>query len=102
VSAVVTDHRDQAQFVAEVEGKRAGVAEYMLTDQGVLVLTHTEVNRAYEGRGVGSALARAVLDQARARQLSVFPICPFMAGWIDRHRDYADLLYRPKRSSVGD
>ncbi|MFY7069341.1 GNAT family N-acetyltransferase [Nocardiopsis changdeensis] len=53
------------------------------------------------GQGVGSALARAALDEARAANLRVLATCPFFAGWIARHPDYQDLLYR-SRSRVED
>ena len=54
----------------------------------VIVFTHTEVEPEFEGRGVGGALARAALDDAAARKLTVRPLCPFIAGWIARHPDY--------------
>lgn len=62
---------------------------------------HTEVEPRYEGRGVGSALARTALDEARAAGLRVLATCPFFAGWIERHPDYQDLLYQ-SRSKVSD
>ena len=62
---------------------------------------HTEVSPEYEGRGVGAALVRTALDEARAANLQVLPVCPFFAGWIARHPDYQDLLYQ-SRSKVND
>lgn len=87
----VHDEPKSCRWVALVEGVRAGVADYTLAD-GVLTLTHTVVESAYEGRGVGSALVRTALDSARDRGLSVVPSCPFVAGWIQKHPDYADLV----------
>lgn len=87
----VHDEPNSCRWVAQVEGVRAGVADYTLAN-GVLTLTHTVVESAYEGRGVGSALVRTALDSARDRGLSVVPSCPFVAGWIQKHPDYADLV----------
>jgi predicted GNAT family acetyltransferase len=87
----VHDEPNSSRWVAHVEGVRAGVADYTLAD-GVLTLTHTVVESAYEGRGVGSALVRSALDSARDRGLSVVPSCPFVAGWIQKHPEYADLV----------
>jgi predicted GNAT family acetyltransferase len=54
-------------------------------------LRHTEVYESYEG--LGSRLARAALDEARAQGLGVMPFCPFIAGFIERHLDqYRDLV----------
>ena len=69
----------------------AGFVTYRLRP-GRISFVHTETEPEYEGRGLGSHLAAAVLDDARARGLSVTPICPFIASWIKRHPEYADLV----------
>ena len=61
-------------------------------DGNVLTILRTEVPAALNGRGIGSALARGILDIARAQGLKVVPICPFVAAFIGRHPEYADLL----------
>ena len=66
------------------------------------MLTHTEVDPAYEGQGVGGALARAAMDDVRARQVTALVICPFILSWIRRHREYTDLLYGAPPSRVTD
>jgi len=71
----------------------AGTCEYELSGQ-VITFTHTVVSPEFEGRGVGSALARRALDDARKRGLSVVPACRFIAAYIQRHPDYADLVVR--------
>ncbi|GAA4234214.1 hypothetical protein FHR32_002762 [Streptosporangium album] len=78
-------------FEAEVDGKHAGQLEF-IRHNGVIVYTHTEVDDEFEGKGVGSALARAALDAARAEGVKVVPRCPFVKAWIERHPDYADLV----------
>ena len=95
----VTDSPAEKRYVARIAGGEAGFAAYILTDE-LMVLTHTEVDPHFEGRGVGSALARAALDDVRARQLKVLPLCPFVKGWINRHRDYADVVYQAPPSTV--
>jgi hypothetical protein len=55
-------------------------------------LIHTEVPQALGGRGVGSALARAVLDHARSLGVRVISECAFIAGFITRHPEFADLV----------
>ncbi|MFE9746911.1 GNAT family N-acetyltransferase [Saccharothrix saharensis] len=96
----VHDVPEQKQFEAVVDGTRAGKAVYIRTPD-LIVFTHTEVDPAFEGKGVGSALARAALDQARAWELPVLPLCPFIKGFIERHREYVDVVYRtPKTTAV--
>jgi predicted GNAT family acetyltransferase len=90
----VRDDRAQSRFEAEVDGKLAGFAAYELSD-GVITFTHPEVDDAFEGHGVGSALVRGALDAVRADGgLRVRPRCPFVRAWIEEHADYQDLLGR--------
>jgi predicted GNAT family acetyltransferase len=79
------------RYEAALDGKLAAYAEYnLLTD--AIMFTHTEVLPENEGKGVGSAIARHVLDEARAKGLHVIPVCQFIAGYIRKHREYADLV----------
>ena len=89
----VTDNADEHRYEARIDGELAGFAEYLLTDE-LVVFTHTEVDPAYEGKGIGSALARYGLDDVREQGTrKVMPQCPFIKGWIERHRDYVPLVY---------
>ncbi len=58
---------------------------------GRLLLLHTEVPSALEGRGIGSRLVRGVLEQARADGARVVPLCPFVRAYLRRHPDYDDV-----------
>ena len=46
----------------------------------------------FSGQGIGSRLARAVFDDARANGIKLVLQCPFMAAWYARHPDYADVV----------
>ncbi|GAA1880461.1 GNAT family N-acetyltransferase [Lapillicoccus jejuensis] len=87
----VQDDPAQSRYDALLGGGLAGFAAYRLQPDAV-VFTHTEVDPAFEGQGIGGALARGALDDVRARGLAVVPLCPFIRAWIERHPDYADLV----------
>lgn len=88
----VTDNPAASRYEARVGDEVAGFAAYRLRE-GVIVFTHTEVDPAHEGTGVGSVLARGALDDVRERGgREVVPLCPFIASWIERHPDYAALV----------
>jgi len=90
---VVTDNQDAKRFEAHVDGHLAGFADYQLTDE-LVVFTHTEVDAAFEGQGVGSAIARYALDQlVAAGTRKALPVCPFIKGWIERHPEYLPVTY---------
>ena len=93
-AVAVTDNPEAGRYEVRLDGQLAGFAEYALSD-GLITFTHTEIDPAFEGRGAGSALVRAALDDVRAKgERKVLPLCPFVKGWIARHPDYDDLLYR--------
>ena len=87
------------RFEAVLDGQTA-FAEYRL-EPGVITLPHTVVPTAFEGRGVGGALAKAALGYARAHDLKVKPTCSFMAGYITRHPETHDLVHPDFRSPLG-
>jgi predicted GNAT family acetyltransferase len=87
----VSDVPDRSRYEARIDGKLAGFAEYVQQD-GRIVILHTETEPGFEGKGVGGKLATGALDDVRKRGLTVVPMCPFIAGYIDRHDDYADLV----------
>lgn len=75
----------------EIDGEDAAVLNYH-EGAGHITLVHTEVAPELEGKGYGSALARAALEYARMKGLRVIPHCPFVQTYIERHPEYADLV----------
>lgn len=90
----IRNNSAENRYEAWLDGELAGFAEYQLRP-GSIVFTHTEVDDAFEGQGVGGALARGALDDVRAAgDRDVVPRCPFIKGYIDKHPEYADLVHR--------
>lgn len=96
---VITDSPERERFEAHLDGRLAGFAEYM-RGPSLVVYPHTEVEPAHGGRGIGGALARAALDDARERGLRVLATCPFIAAWMRRNPEYADLAYQSRSNAV--
>ena len=88
-SAEVRDNPAESRFEMST-GAGLAISEYQLRG-GVLHIMHTEIPPELEGQGIGSRLARGVLDAARARGLKVVPRCPFVAAYMKRHKEYDDL-----------
>jgi uncharacterized protein len=85
----VSDDREKSRFEAVDEsGVVAGFAAYRREGDRV-VFTHTEVDDAFEGRGVGSVLVRTPLDAVREEGLRVVAECPFVRSYVERHPEYA-------------
>jgi len=85
----VRDNPARNRFEMDTE---AGVAfATYRRDGGVLTVLHSEVPRAVNGRGLGSALVRGLLEHARAGGLKVRPLCGFVARYMAEHPEYSDL-----------
>lgn len=55
-------------------------------------LRSTVVHAEHGGRGYGSRLVRAAVEDARADGVRLAATCWFARGWLERHREHADLL----------
>ncbi len=85
-------HNEKAhRFEAEIDGQKA-YAEYETGDDGVMVFTHTIVPKELEGHGIAGTIVKTALDYARENGIRVVPDCPYVATWIERHGEYADLV----------
>lgn len=81
---------DRDRFETEVDGQTC-VLDYRLRDD-VMTMNRVYVPPPVEGRGIASKLTRFALDHCRNEGLQVLPRCPYVAAWIKRHDEYADLV----------
>ncbi len=89
MTITVRENTEAHRFEAvDDAGEVAGFVDYV-DHRGKRVLVHTEVDDAFEGRGVGSTLARAALDDS-IPVAEVVITCPFIKSWVEKHPEYAD------------
>ncbi len=95
---VISDQPEVHRFEARRRGELVGFLDYRWVGHR-RVLLHTEVPPAFEGQGIGSALARHVLDLARSGEERVSIKCPYLRTFIERHPEYTpdDLGRIPQR-----
>jgi predicted GNAT family acetyltransferase len=88
----VADNEHLHRYEALVDGEVAGFIGYRPVPGGVRDLVHTEVDPAFEGKGVASKLVVGALEAERARGGKIVPSCPFVSAYLRRHPEYADLV----------
>ena len=86
----IRDNAAAGRYEAWVDGQLA-VLTYRRSGEHITFI-HTGVPAALEGHGIAGTLARVALEDARAAGLAVIPRCPFVASYIRRHPEYADLV----------
>ena len=89
--ATVVDSFEQSRYEILLGGELAGVLHYR-RHGGTVELAHTEIDQAFEGRGLAGRLASAALEDARGRATPVLVTCPFVTSYLERHPEYNDLL----------
>ncbi len=99
--AEVVDVPESSQYELQLGARRIGVAAYhRRQNSNRIAFLHTEVDPACEGRGFGSKLVAAALEDVRRKGLEVVPLCPFMAHYMASHPEVHDLLASGHRDRV--
>jgi uncharacterized protein len=100
METAIRNNTGESRYELIVEDTVGGLVEYR--DKGDHVeLTHTEVDPSHEGEGLGSQLARAVLDNLRNEGRSVIPSCRFINSYLKKHPEYAELVPQDRRAEFG-
>jgi len=86
----IQHNHNQHRFETSIENLLC-VIDYSLSGTN-LSLNGVRVPKALEGRGIAGELTQTALDWARAEKYRVFPVCPYVQTWIQRHADYANLI----------
>jgi predicted GNAT family acetyltransferase len=88
---IVADNPEAHRFEVRQAGEVVGWIDYLPAGAS-LIFAHTEILPGHEGEGVGSVLVRRALEEMRERGSTVIPTCPFTAAFVERHREYADVV----------
>lgn len=85
---ITIERNDEARrYELKLDGEVAGYSQFR-TQPGRITFTHTVVQPEHEGKGLGSRLAKHVLDEAVARGETIVPICPFIGAYLKGHPEY--------------
>ncbi|SDP03086.1 hypothetical protein SAMN04487905_101502 [Actinopolyspora xinjiangensis] len=86
----VTDVPHSHRYEITLGGATAGFTRYV--DRGnQRIFVHTEIDDAFAGRGLGSRLISDALRATRASGMRAVAVCPFVAEYLDRHREFDDV-----------
>lgn len=79
------------RFEMEVDGHIAFI-EYILTNDDVMFLTHTEVPKSLGGKGIGSSIIQKALNYIKEHNYSLAPLCPFVAKYLVKNPEWQSIL----------
>lgn len=95
----IHDNRDLNRYELAVDGEVA-VVTYNLSEPN-LMITETLVPQRLEGQGIASRLAKFVLADAKARDLLILPVCPFLSSYLKKHPEHAATVHPTYRGILG-
>lgn len=84
-------NEEKKRFEFQVDGQIAFI-EFILSNENIMFLTHTEVPVELEGKGVGSAIVSKALEYIKEKEYTLAPLCPFVAAYVKRHPDWKSIL----------
>ncbi|WP_225823512.1 GNAT family N-acetyltransferase [Streptomyces naphthomycinicus] len=91
VAPVVERVDAKNRYEISVDGKRAGLTAYRDRD-AQRVFYHTEIDDAFAGQGLASVLVQEALTDVRNSGKRIVPVCPYVAKFLKRHDEFADLV----------
>lgn len=92
VSITKKDKGGTLQFIAHVDGvSETGALDMRKVSEGVYNAYHTGVPKSMGGKGVGTALVKAMSEDAQAQNYKIIPSCPFVAVWFKRKPEWAKM-----------
>lgn len=90
VQLKITDNK--GTFFIDVDGKQAGLMTFVFAGDDKIIIDHTEVDTAYNGKGFGKILVQKAVEFAREKNLKIIPLCPFAKSVIDKTPKFQDVL----------
>lgn len=82
----------RGQFIAYLDSKEAGHMTYTWVNDDKIIIDHTDVEPAFNGRGVGKEMLLKAVEFARLNQLKIIPLCPFAKAQFDKNEHLRDVL----------
>ena len=79
-------------FYIEVDGKLAAKMTFVYAGSDKIIIDHTEVNEAYNGKGFGKQMVAQAVAFAREKNLKIIPLCPFAKKVFEKTPEYQDVL----------
>ena len=82
----------KGEFIATFDGNKAGVMTYSWAGADKIIIDHTEVEPAYNGKGVGKEMVYKAVEFARENNLKIIPLCPFATATFKKNEEIRDVL----------
>lgn len=84
----------KGRFVLTENAIFAGEMTYTWAGTDKLIIDHTEVDKAFGGKGYGKKLLMEVVTYAREKDVKIIPLCPYAKSVFDKDESIGDVLFK--------
>ncbi|PZR21734.1 MAG: GNAT family N-acetyltransferase [Flavobacterium psychrophilum] len=89
---VLKEQGGKGSALAKENDKNAGTMTYSIAGAELIIIDHTEVDPAFNGKGVGKQMLYKIVEKARENNIKIIPLCPFAASVFRKEEDIQDVL----------
>ncbi len=87
------DGTAKGRYVATIAGiDTEAELTYSRVNEKLIIADHTGVPDVFRGRGLGRALVRRLVDDARAQGVKIIPLCPYVKAELLKHPEWNDVF----------
>ncbi|MFT5774679.1 GNAT family N-acetyltransferase [Hyphomonas sp.] len=91
ITITLEDGPTGGRYVAVVDGHEAEMT-FSKAGTNRIIIDHTVVPKELGGKGVGVALVKRAVEDARENGVKIIPLCPFAKAQIGKHTEWQDVL----------
>jgi hypothetical protein len=88
----IKQQENKGYAMAREDNARAGIMTYTIPTSAYIIIDHTEVEPAFNGKGVGKQLLYKIVEMAREKNIKILPLCPFANAMFRKLTDIQDVL----------
>ena len=88
--AIFTVNESQSQFELEINRHIAFLEYYK--EGNKIFMTHTEAPEPLRGTGAASKLVALAMQHAKDNNLTVVPLCSYVAKYVNNHPEWHEIL----------
>lgn len=88
----ISESESKGMAWANENGVQVGAMTYSIAGPELIIIDHTDVEPAYNGKGVGKQLLYKIVEMARQKNIKIIPLCPFAASLFRKLEEIRDVL----------
>ncbi len=78
--------------IAKDNGEKTGEMTFSIAGPHLIIIDHTEIEPAFQGKSVGKQLLFKIVETARKEDIKIIPLCPYANAMFKKIESIKDVL----------